>query len=142
MGDLVLGSEQEEDPEHRQVLDGIFFGIKEGSQELVIGTLAGCVVCRIVTRWPREDAADPVFHSSIRGTPWKLLSDDELREPREPREPLRIDVRPVHADLPPPISTEPSKPRRVYIRNPVELSRHVHTWMHWLCSSNDSRTFA
>ena len=97
VGDLVLGSEQEEDPEHRQVLDGIFFGIKEGSQELVIGTLAGCVVCRIVTRWPREDAADPVFHNSIRGTSWKLLSDDELREPREPREPLRIDVHPVHA---------------------------------------------
>ena len=55
-----------------------------------------------------KDAADPVFFCSIRGTPRRLESDDEPREPREPREqPLRIDVRPVRADLPP-ISTGPS----------------------------------
>ena len=33
------------------------------------------------------------FFKSIRGTPWRLLPDDELREDREPREqPLRIDT--------------------------------------------------
>ena len=43
------------------------------------------------------------FPNRIRGTPKRLLPDDEPREPREPREPpLRIDVRPVHFDLPPP----------------------------------------
>ena len=60
--------------------------------------------------------------------PWKtpkiLFPDDKPREPRAPREQeLRIDVRPVHADLPPPSSTEPSKPRRVYIRNYFELAQ-------------------
>ena len=93
-------------------LDGIFLGIKEGSEEFIAGTPTSCVMCRNVKRRPREDAADPVFFNSVRGTPKRLLPDDELREPREPREqPLRIDVRPVHTDLPSPISTEPVKPR-------------------------------
>ena len=55
-----------------------------------------CWLCffRTVKRRPPEDAADPVFFNSIRGTPRRLLPDDEPREPREPREqPLRIDVR-------------------------------------------------
>ena len=86
-------------------LDGIFLGIKEGSEESIFGTPAGCAVCRTVKRRPR-------------GTPRRLLPDDEPREPREPRErPLRVDVRPVHTDLPPPINTKPAKPVRVYIRN-------------------------
>ena len=34
---------------------------------------------------------------------------------------MRIDVRLVHADLLPPIGTEPAKPHRVYSRNSVEL---------------------
>ena len=93
-----------------------------------MGTLACCVVCRTVKRRPREDAADPVFFNSIRGTPRRLLPDDEPREPKEPREqPLRIDVRLVHTDLLPPISTEPEKPGRVCIRNSVELARYGYT---------------
>ena len=75
-------------------------------EEFVVGTLAGCVGFRTVKRRPREDAADLVFYNSIRGTPGRLVPDDEPRESREPREqPLRIDVPPVHADLPPPTST-------------------------------------
>ena len=99
-------------------------------EEFVVGTLAGCVEFRTVKRRPREDAADLVFFNSIRGTPGRLVPDDEPREPREPREqPLRIDVPPVHADLPPPTSTEPTSteptmPRRVYIRKSVELARY------------------
>ena len=56
------------------------------------------------------------------------MPDDEPREPRESRgQPLRIDVRLVHADLPPPISTEPSKPGGENIRNSVELARNGYT---------------
>ena len=47
--DLVLGCEQEEDQITDKLLDGIFLGIKEGSEEFVFGTLAGCVVCRSVS---------------------------------------------------------------------------------------------
>ena len=85
-------------------------GIKEGSEEFLIGTLALCVVCRTVKRRPREDAADPAFFKSIRGTLTRLLPDDEPREPTE--RPSRVDVRP---------DTEPIKPRRVHIKNSVEL---------------------
>ena len=123
--DRVLGCEQEEGSDHRQVLDGIFLGIKEDSEEIIVGTPVGCVVCRTVKRRLRADAADPVFFNSIRGTPRRLLPDDEPREPRE--QPLRRDVRPVHTDIPLPTNTEPAKPRRVYIRNSVELARYGYT---------------
>ena len=96
-------------------VDGIFLGHQ----------IKFCAVCRIVKRRPREDAADPVFFNSIRGTPKRLLPDDDPGEPREPREqPLQIDVRLVHTDFPPPINTEPAKPRRVCLRNSIELARY------------------
>ena len=40
---------------------------------------------------------------------------------------LGIDARPMDADLPLPISAEPSKGRRVYLRNSVEFARYGHT---------------
>ena len=40
---------------------------------------------------------------------------------------MRIDVRPVHTDVPPLINTEPVKPRRVYLGNSVELARYGYT---------------
>ena len=80
------------------------------------------VVCRTLNRRPRENDADPVFFKSILGKLRRLSPDDEQRDPREPREqPLRIDVRLVHTN------TEPAKPRRVYIRNSVELARYGYT---------------
>ena len=87
-----------------------------------------CLCCRTVKRLPREDAADPVFSNSIRGTPRRLMPDDERREPGKPKQlPLRIDVYPVHTDLLLPINTEPARQRRVYIRNSVELARYGYT---------------
>ena len=74
------------------------------------------------------------FSKAFRGTLTRLVPDDEPREPREPGEqPLTIDVRLVHAGLPP-ISTGPSNPRRVHFRNSVELVRHgrVHAWLYEL----------
>ena len=54
------------------------------------------------------------------------MPDDEvIREPREPK--LGIDVRRVNTDLPLPINRKPSKPRRVCIRNSVELARYGYT---------------
>ena len=52
-----------------QFLDGIFLGITKGSEEFIVGTPAGCVVCRTVKRHPREDAADLVSFTSTRRTP-------------------------------------------------------------------------
>ena len=99
-------------------LDGIFLGIKEGSEEFIVGTPAGCVVCRTVKDGLVKRQEIQSSCNSIRGTPRRWwLPDDEPREPREPREqPLRIDVRPVHTDLSPSNQQRNrAKPRRVYI---------------------------
>ena len=82
--------------------------------------------------WYAEPSKDGLVKTlqihSIRGTPRRLLPDYEARETRELREqPLRIDVRPVHTDFLLPINTEPAKPRRVYIRNSVELAGYWYT---------------
>ena len=52
--------------------------------------------------------------------------------PENQEQPLRVDVCPVHTDLPPPLSTEPAKPRGVYIGNSVELVRYGNT-PGWIC---------
>ena len=123
--DLVPGASKKKTQITDKLSDGIFLDIKEGSEEFFIGTLAGCVVCETVQRRPRVDAAEPVFlFNSNRGTLRRVVPEDEPREPREPLEQPLMTYVLVHADLPPPLSTEPYKPRRVYIRNSVELARH------------------
>ena len=105
--------------------DGIFLGIKDGTEELIVGTPTGCKICRSVKRRSRADAADPVFFNSVRGTPWCLVPDDAVREPRMP---TQFDVRPASVELPPRIVTaDHSGPRRVYIRAAVELARYGYT---------------
>ena len=85
-----------------------------------MGTPTGCKICRSVKRRSREDAADPVFFNSIRGTPWCLVPDDAVREPRVP---TQFDVRPASVELPPRVvAADHSGPRRVYIRAAVELA--------------------
>ena len=82
--------------------NGIFLGVEDGSEELIIGTPSGCWVCRTI-----------------------VPDDEVIGEPVEPK--LCIDVLPVNTDLLLPINTEPSKPRRVHIRNSIELARHRYT---------------
>ena len=105
--------------------DGIFLGIKDGTEELIVGTPTGCKICRSVKRRSRADAADPVFVNSVRGTPWCLVPDDAVREPRIP---TQFDVRPASVELPPKIATaDHSGPRRIYIREAVQLARYGYT---------------
>ena len=105
--------------------DGIFLGIKDGTEELIVGTPTGCKICRSVQRRSRADAADPVFFNSVRGTPWCLVPDDAVREPRIP---TQFDVRPASVELPQKIATaDHSGPRRIYIRASVELARYGYT---------------
>ena len=62
--DLVLGSEQEEGSDHRQVLGRC---LSWASKKVLRSSWKHLlVVCRIVERRPREDAADPVFFNTIR----------------------------------------------------------------------------
>ena len=105
--------------------DGIFLGIKDGTEELIVETPTGCKICCSVKRRSRADAADPVFFNSVRGTPWCLVPDDAVREPRVP---MQFDVRPASVELPPRIvAADHSRPRRVYIRAAVELAKYGYT---------------
>ena len=105
--------------------DGIFLGIENGTEELIVVTPTGCKICRSVKRRSRADAADSVFFNSVRGTPWCLVPDDAVREPRVP---MQFDVRPASVELPPRIvAADHSGPRRVYIRAAVELARYGYT---------------
>ena len=98
--------------------DGIFLGIKDGSEEVIIGTPSGCKECRTFNRRPREDAADPVLFNSIRGIRVNVVRDDDfIREPREPK--LGIDVRPVNTFL-----FRSALNRRNRTRISVELARY------------------
>ena len=54
--------------------------IKDGTEELIVGTPTGCKICRSVRRRSREDAADPVFFNSVRGMSWCLVPDGAVRE--------------------------------------------------------------
>lgn len=108
--------------------DGILVGLKEGTEELIVGTPAGCYVCRSVKRRSREDATDPVFFNSIRGTIRNMVPNGEPKEPREPKEvKSSFDVQPVSVSLPPRIVPDHSAPRRVYIRNSVELAKYGYS---------------
>ena len=60
-----------------------------------------------------------------KGSSRRTSEDETPQEPREPK--LGIDVRLVIICLPPPNSAEPSKPRRIYVRNSVELARYGYT---------------
>ena len=48
-----------------KLLDGIIMGIKEGSEDFVIGKPADCVVCRTVKRRPHEDAQIQSFSTAF-----------------------------------------------------------------------------
>ena len=83
--DLGLGSEQREGPDHRQVFRRYLLGHQKKvlrsslSKHLLVGWYAELSEDGLV-KWPREDAAHPVFFNSIRGTPKRLLPDDVPRE--------------------------------------------------------------
>ena len=53
-------------------LEGIKVGLKDESEEAIVGTLEGCEVVRSVRRLSREDASDAVLFNSIKGSPWCL----------------------------------------------------------------------
>ena len=124
--DLVLGSEHEDYPDHGQFfLKTVSSGITEGSEEFVVGTPAGCVVCRTVKSRGRSGLFQQhLWNTQDTGARGRTTRTQRVK--RRTVASLCTYVRPVHADLPP-ISTEPAMPRRVYIRNSVELARCGYT---------------
>ena len=120
--DLAPGSEQEEDTNHGQV----FGRCLHGHNKKICGVRP---LEHLLVVWYAEMSSGGL----VRTPQIQSFSTAFVEQPRE--QPVRIDAGPVHAGPPPPpppISTEPSKPSRVYIPNSVELARYqVHPWMYW-----------
>ena len=53
-------------------LPGIFVGLADRSDELIVATPAGCFKARTVRRLTISDRKDPEFLKMIKGVPWCL----------------------------------------------------------------------
>ena len=54
-------------------LPGLFLGLKEGSDELYVGTSAGVMRARSVKRMPEEQRADPEMVRGLKGVTWRPI---------------------------------------------------------------------
>ena len=108
--------------------EGIFLGLKDGSEEAAIGTPTGCVYARTVRRMTKEEAGDPVLFNSVVGSPWELKPVVGAQ-----RRITHLDVQATTdaALLPPPppsaTETKAFAPRRVYMRQAVEVKKYGPT---------------
>ena len=104
--------------------EGIFLGIKDESEIVVVGTPHGAVFARSIRRFPKEDSGDGMLFNSIKGVLWELQPGVERKIVNR----VQLDVR---AAIPgrqaPPLTTGEQLPRRVYIRRSVELARYGYT---------------
>ena len=99
---------------------GIFLGIKDESEIVVVGTPLGIVFSGSIRRVPIEDSGDGMLFNSIKGVPWEL----QLGVEREVVNRVQLDVR---AAIPDTADSREQLPRRVYIRRSVELARYGYT---------------
>ena len=57
-------------------IPGIFFGVVEGSEEVLVGTGQGVVKARSFKRLPADGRADPAAFRAVIGVPWRLVPGD------------------------------------------------------------------
>jgi len=110
---------------------GIYLGIIDNSDELIVGTKEGVFRARSVKRLTLDERKDPEFLNAIVGTPWKPVPTDAAAADGEipPAMGIRVVVDPIvgPADLPAPVGDGQGQPRRLYIRREVELARYGFT---------------
>ena len=114
--DLVVGSEQEKSQ------TSVWTG---GSEEFIVGTPAGCVV-----ELSKDGLVKTLQISIFQKHPWNTQEIvARLRAARTQRTKRTTVANRCTscAALPLPINTEPAKPRRVCIRNSVELARYGYS---------------
>ena len=109
---------------------GIYLGLVERSNMVLVGTPNGVVKVNCIKRLPMNQAKDPELLKSIRGYPWRLTPGDVQNEPGEV--PTMVASEPVvpEDELPPRLPREREAevaPRRVYIRRNVELRKYGFT---------------
>ena len=109
---------------------GIYLGLVERSNMVVVGTLNGVVKVNCIKRLPMNQAKDPELLKSIRGYPWRLTPGDVQNEPGEVPTVVASEPFVPEDELPPRLPREREAevaPRRVYIRRNVELRKYGFT---------------
>ena len=108
-------------------IPGIFLGLVDRSDEVIIGNADGVFHARSFRRLPPSEAHDAELLQSIKGLPWDLTRKTVGR--RADEIPLRIVANPVTRaqDLPVPLPEPEVKRKRVYIRADVELQKYGYT---------------
>ena len=113
-------------------LTGIYLGLVERSNMVLIGTPQGVVKVNCMKALPPAQAKDPELVKSITGYPWHLRdgTDGGLIDPGDAPVMVASEPQVPDAELPGPVQP-PSEalnvPRQVYIRRDVELTRYGHT---------------
>ncbi|CAK0896643.1 unnamed protein product, partial [Prorocentrum cordatum] len=108
-------------------LEGVFYGIRDDSDEVYVATPKGVMRARSVKRMPLAARSDRALFSELQGAPWRPVpgqGGEGLEVPPAMAKVAADQVVP-DVDLPPvPGPVGPPAPRRVYIRKGVELGRY------------------
>ena len=111
---------------------GIYLGLVERSNMVLIGTPEGVRKVNCIKRLPRIQAKDPLLAQSVKGYPWSLSEGARVAD-GDDEAAVMVATEPIvpEEDLPPPLPRLPrgpeALPRRVYIRREVELQRYGFT---------------
>ena len=109
---------------------GIYLGLVERSNMVLVGTPNGVVKVNSIKRLPMNQAKDPELLKSIRGYPWRLTPGDVQNEPGEVSTMVASEPVVREDELPPRlprVREAEVEPRRVYIRRNVELrKKRIH----------------
>jgi hypothetical protein len=108
-------------------LVGLFLGVQDCSDEVVIGTEMGVFKARSIKRMEPTLRGNADLLGKIKGSPWDPVPGSIVDS--QPDVIVRVVADKVvpEADLPPPVRKPEGVPRRLYIRREVELRRYGYT---------------
>ena len=109
---------------------GIYLGLVERSNMVLVGTPNGVVKVNCIKRLPMNQARDPELQKSIRGYSWRLTPGDVQSEPGEVPAMVASELVVLEDELPPRLPREREAevtPRLVFSRRNVELRKYVFT---------------
>ncbi|CAK0838220.1 unnamed protein product [Prorocentrum cordatum] len=112
-------------------LEGILFGVVEGTDEVCIGAPKGVFRARGARRLLGPSWSDKVLLAEMRGVPWDPVPGG-IEGSRAPDGGGGLAAPPAHVKI---VADHAGAPRRVYLRRDVELQRHGYTEGCYGCTS-------
>ena len=111
-------------------LEGIFVGLHDDSDEILVATENGVLKARTAKRLSPEDGRDGPLVNRVVGLPWRAVpSMQEEGDDTIPAAAVRIEADKVvpEGDLPEKVEEKEPQARRVYIRRHTELKKYGFT---------------